>query len=133
MSTEKRQKQTQVGVYYVLMVGLDPFYSQLSPLSTFPVVTPANILSLSFSGGLCNATLCSYFAESPLHGARRVGDSRFQSRVGNSIHFFNALKLCYLPSYNVVGLVAELLSASCRKSRKTPRQSQRLYRRAEES
>jgi hypothetical protein len=62
-----------------------------------PMLTLANTLFLSVSGGLGNATHCSYFAESRLHGARREGDPRLQSRLGNSIHFFDVLETL-LPS-----------------------------------
>ena len=62
-----------------------------------PMLTLANTLFLSVTGDLGNATHCSYFAESRLHGVRREGDPRLQSRLGNSIHFFDVLETL-LPS-----------------------------------
>ena len=56
------------------------------------MVTLADILSLSINDGLCNATHCFDFADSPLHGARREEDPKLQSRLGNAIRFFGVLE-----------------------------------------
>ena len=91
------------------MVGLDPLYSQLSSPVTLPMVTPANILSLSFSGGLCNATHF-LILQNVLFMERVVKEIRGCSRdLAAPFTSSTFLKPCYLPS---LGLAAELLSAS---------------------